>query len=70
MRSTLVDWIVQVHSRFGLVQETLFLAVDLLDRFMSIKSVGNYSLLSFLIQGIDKFQLLGITCLYIACMYT
>ena len=32
MRSVLVDWLVEVHQQFSLLQETLFLAVAILDR--------------------------------------
>lgn len=56
MRTQLVDWMVEVHTNFGFIPETLFSAVDLLDRFMSRKRVG-----------VEKFQLVGITCLNIAC---
>ena len=33
MRSVLVDWLVEVHQQFSLLQETLFLAVAILDRY-------------------------------------
>ena len=35
MRSVLMDWVVQVHSRFNLLPETLFLTVNYIDRFLS-----------------------------------
>jgi hypothetical protein len=35
MRSVLVDWLVDVGEELNLRDDTLFLAVDLLDRFMS-----------------------------------
>jgi len=37
MRATLVDWIVQVHMKFRLLPETLFIAVNLIDRFLSVR---------------------------------
>ena len=33
MRTILVDWVVEVHKRFKLVQESLYLTVHILDRF-------------------------------------
>ncbi|KAI8621344.1 cyclin-like protein, partial [Chytriomyces sp. MP71] len=59
MRSLLVDWLHSLHTRLHLLPETLFLAVNLMDRFMSLK------------QGVgrDKFQLVGLTCLQVACKY-
>ena len=42
MRGVLVDWLIQVHQQFNLLQETLYLTVAILDRFLqvSIKKVG------------------------------
>lgn len=34
MRGILVDWIVEVHLRFKLLPETLFLTVNLIDRYL------------------------------------
>ncbi len=37
MRATLVDWIIQVHMKFKLLPETLFITMNLIDRFLSIR---------------------------------
>lgn len=37
MRALLIDWLVQVHSRFQLLQETLYLTVAILDRFLQVR---------------------------------
>ncbi|KAI1776237.1 cyclin-like protein [Hypoxylon cercidicola] len=58
MRSVLIDWVVQVHSRFGLLPETLFLAVNFIDRFLSLKIVS-----------LNKLQLVGATALLLAAKY-
>ncbi|KAI9790345.1 MAG: hypothetical protein M1833_001946 [Piccolia ochrophora] len=58
MRSILVDWLVQVHHRFNLLPETLFLAVNYIDRFLSCKIVS-----------LGKLQLVGATALFIAAKY-
>lgn len=58
MRSVLVDWVVQVHHRFQLLPETLFLAVNYIDRFLSVKIVS-----------VGKLQLVGATALFLAAKY-
>ncbi|ORY02798.1 hypothetical protein K493DRAFT_323218 [Basidiobolus meristosporus CBS 931.73] len=58
MRSILLDWLVQVHDRFKMHQETLFLCVNYIDRFLSVKEIS-----------VDKLQLVGITALFIAAKY-
>lgn len=58
MRSILIDWIVQVHHRFNLLPETLFLTINYIDRFLSIKTVS-----------LSKFQLVGATALFLAAKY-
>lgn len=58
MRSILVDWLVEMHQRFRLLPETLFLAINIMDRFMSVEAVQ-----------IDKLQLLATGLLFIAAKY-
>lgn len=58
MRSVLVDWLVQVHSRFNLLPETLFLTINYMDRFLSKKRVS-----------LTKFQLCGAVALFVAAKY-
>ncbi|KAH7166162.1 cyclin-like protein [Dactylonectria macrodidyma] len=58
MRSVLMDWLVQVHNRFGLLPETLFLTVNYIDRFLSAKIVS-----------IGKLQLVGATAILVASKY-
>ncbi len=40
MRAIAVSWLVEVVGEFRLQQETLFLAVSYLDRFLSSSQVG------------------------------
>lgn len=35
MRSTLVDWLMQVHMRYHMLPETLWIAINIVDRFLS-----------------------------------
>ncbi|KAI0877015.1 hypothetical protein GGS24DRAFT_449140 [Hypoxylon argillaceum] len=58
MRSVLMDWVIQVHTRFGLLPETLFLTVNYIDRFLSRKIVS-----------VGKLQLVGATAIFIAAKY-
>jgi G2/mitotic-specific cyclin 3/4 len=58
MRSILMDWLVQVHHRFSLLPETLFLTVNYIDRFLSYKIVS-----------IPKLQLVGATAILVASKY-
>lgn len=58
LRGVLVDWLIEVHTRFHLLPETLFLAVNIIDRFLSSRVVE-----------LDKLQLVGITAMFIASKY-
>ncbi|KAL7501530.1 hypothetical protein ACHAWT_009799 [Skeletonema menzelii] len=58
MRSILVDWLVEVHLKFKLVPETLYLVVNLIDRYLAKKEVTR-----------SKLQLVGVTALFIATKY-
>ncbi|KAF2433919.1 G2/M-specific cyclin NimE [Tothia fuscella] len=58
MRGILVDWLLEVHTRFRLLPETLFLAVNIIDRFLSSKVVQ-----------LDRLQLVGVTAMFIASKY-
>ena len=39
MRGILVDWVIEVHLRFKLLPETLFLTVTLIDRYCEKQQV-------------------------------
>ncbi|KAF5727581.1 hypothetical protein HS088_TW22G01277 [Tripterygium wilfordii] len=58
MRSILVDWLIEVHHKFELMPETLYLTINLVDRFLSLKAVSRREL-----------QLVGISSMLIACKY-
>ncbi|KAL7518733.1 hypothetical protein ACHAWX_003542 [Stephanocyclus meneghinianus] len=58
MRSILVDWLVEVHLKFKLVPETLYLTVNLIDRYLAKTEVSR-----------PKLQLVGVTALLIASKY-
>jgi len=58
MRSILIDWLVEVSEEYRLQSETLYLAVNYTDRFLSQMSV---------LRG--KLQLVGTASMYIAAKY-
>eukprot|EP00594_Rhizosolenia_setigera_P008325 CAMPEP_0178958170 /NCGR_PEP_ID=MMETSP0789-20121207/11433_1 /TAXON_ID=3005 /ORGANISM="Rhizosolenia setigera, Strain CCMP 1694" /LENGTH=383 /DNA_ID=CAMNT_0020640725 /DNA_START=86 /DNA_END=1237 /DNA_ORIENTATION=- len=58
MRSILVDWLVEVHLKFKLVPETLYLTINLIDRYLERKQVSR-----------PKLQLVGVTALLVASKY-
>jgi len=58
MRAILVDWLVEVHRMFKLLPETLFLAISIIDRFLSLTPVAR-----------EKLQLVGVTSMLIASKY-
>ena len=58
MRSILVDWIIDVHHKFGFTDETLFMTILIIDRYCSVEQISRI-----------KYQCLGITALMIACKH-
>ncbi|KAK7067676.1 G2/mitotic-specific cyclin-B3 [Halocaridina rubra] len=58
MRSILVDWMVEVQESFELNHETLYLAVKIVDIYLSKQVIKR-----------DQLQLLGSTALFIACKF-
>lgn len=55
MRAILVDWLVEVSQEYKLQNETLYLAVSFIDRFLSLMSVVR-----------AKLQLLGTAAMFVA----
>ncbi|CAH9076843.1 unnamed protein product [Cuscuta europaea] len=58
MRGILIDWLVEVSEEYKLVPDTLYLTVNLIDRFLSENYIEK-----------RKLQLLGVTCMLIASKY-
>lgn len=59
MRAILVDWLVDVHYKYGLLPQTLHIAVLLIDHFLA-KS---------LTIARQRLQLVGISAMFIAAKY-
>lgn len=58
MRAILIDWLIEVHFKFKLLPETLFISVNLIDRYLEAKEIER-----------QRLQLLGVTAMWIACKY-
>ncbi|KAK8655145.1 hypothetical protein V6N13_107735 [Hibiscus sabdariffa] len=58
MRGILINWLIEVHLKFDLMQETLYLMVNLLDRYLSEVQIKK-----------NEMQLVGLTTLLLASKY-
>ncbi|XP_073008401.1 G2/mitotic-specific cyclin S13-7-like [Typha latifolia] len=58
MRAILADWIIEVHHKFELMPETLYLTFYIIDRYLSMETVTRREL-----------QLVGVCSMLIACKY-
>ncbi|XP_006010328.1 G2/mitotic-specific cyclin-B1 [Latimeria chalumnae] len=58
MRAILIDWLVQVQIKFRLLQETMYMTVAILDRFLQNHPVPKKML-----------QLVGVTAMFVASKY-
>ena len=58
MRAILVSWLVEVHSKYDLRPETLYITVNMVDRYCEKRRVPR-----------AEYQLLGVTAMFIACKY-
>lgn len=58
MRMILIDWLLEVHSKYRLCPETLHLTVNLIDRYLSRKQITRKTL-----------QLIGVAAMFIASKF-
>ncbi|GLT31985.1 hypothetical protein SLA2020_066820 [Shorea laevis] len=58
MRGILINWLIEVHFKFDLMQETLYLMVTLLDQYLSQVQIRR-----------NEMQLVGLTSLLLASKY-
>lgn len=58
MRSILVDWLIEVQWKLRLLPETLFLSINIMDRFLSRRAVS-----------LVKLQLVGLSATLLASKY-
>lgn len=57
MRAVLLDWLIEVHGQFKLLQETLYMTSAILDRFLQAEGS---------VIKRNKLQLVGVTAMWIA----
>jgi len=57
MRAVLIDWLISVHNQFKLLQETLYMTIFIIDRYLQAEGLHLKR---------NKFQLLGVTCMFTA----
>ena len=58
MRAILIDWLVEGHLKFKLMPETLYLTVNLIDRYLEKEKIKR-----------SQLQLVGVTAMFIASKY-
>lgn len=58
LRGVLVDWLIDTHSKFRMLPETLFLALNVVDRFLTNRTIT-----------LNKLQLVGLTAMFLAAKY-
>jgi cyclin B len=58
MRAILIDWLIDVHLKYKLVPQTMYIAVNLIDRYLEKNETSR-----------AKLQLVGVTAMFIACKY-
>lgn len=58
MRAILINWLMQVHNRFQLLPETLFLTVSVIDRFLQVQRIPR-----------TKLQLVGAAAMFLSSKY-
>jgi hypothetical protein len=56
MRAVIIDWVIEVHNRFKLCSDSLFLSVTLIDRYLNKKTIKR-----------KELQLLSVVSLLVAC---
>lgn len=57
-RSTLIDWIIQIHHNFKLLPETLFLTINIIDRYFCSRQISS-----------REVQLVALAAMLIATKY-
>jgi len=57
MRAVLIDWLIEVHNQFRLLQETLYMTIFIIDRYLMLDGMS-------VKRG--KFQLLGVAAMFTA----
>eukprot|EP00091_Calanus_sinicus_P020568 TRINITY_DN568_c0_g1_i5.p1 TRINITY_DN568_c0_g1~~TRINITY_DN568_c0_g1_i5.p1 ORF type:complete len:116 (+),score=38.67 TRINITY_DN568_c0_g1_i5:34-348(+) len=57
MRGVLVDWLVEVQQQFRLLQETLFMTMSIIDRYLCLEGKTVHR---------SQLQLVGVSAMFLA----
>jgi G2/mitotic-specific cyclin 1/2 len=57
-RSKLIDWLSELHYKYKMFPDTLFMIASLIDQYLSVKEVP-----------LSQLQLVGVAALYIAAKF-
>jgi len=57
MRGVLIDWLIEVHQQFNMLQETLYMAIYIIDKFLQVEGTN-------IRKG--KLQLIGVSAMFLA----
>ncbi|KAL3533492.1 hypothetical protein ACH5RR_007013 [Cinchona calisaya] len=58
IRAILIDWLTEVHHKFELNPETLYLTINIIDRYLAVKTIPR-----------EELQLLGMSAMLVASKY-
>ena len=58
IRGILIAWLIEIHYKFKLIPETLYLCCNIIDRYCEKKQIAK-----------DNFQLIGVAAMFVACKY-
>ena len=58
MRAILIDWLIDVHTKFKLEANTLYITINIVDRFLSKVRISR-----------KQLQLIGVASMLIACKF-
>ena len=58
IRAILIDWLIDVHLKYKVAPQTMYIVVNLIDRYLEKKETNR-----------AKLQLVGVTAMFIACKY-
>lgn len=58
MRAILIDWLIDVHSKFKFTENTLYMTLSIVDKYLSLRYVQR-----------AKLQLLGVSALFLSCKH-
>ena len=59
----MIDWMVEVLTNFKCDDQTFFLSVNMMDRYMKLKGNAMQNI------AVNELHILGVTCMFVASKY-